>query len=144
MTPIPPTRREPGRTEDDSQQETGDSIRPSSQRMGGQAPLRPACRQMLFSKRENARAQDNKASRGKTPPKQNATAQKKTWTKNHPNPETKKQPLGRRKHTDQNKKPDFRTQKHGKSQTKTPGGRAWMSISKQKGGLDRESVSNDH
>ena len=49
MAPAPPTRREPGRTEDDSQQETGDSVRPSSQQVGGQAPLRPACRRVLFS-----------------------------------------------------------------------------------------------
>ena len=49
MAPAPPTRRETGRTEDDSQQETGYSARPSSQRVGGQAPLRPACRRMLFS-----------------------------------------------------------------------------------------------
>ena len=48
MAPAPPTRREPGRSEDDSQQETGDSARPSTRQVGGRAPLRPACRRMLF------------------------------------------------------------------------------------------------
>ena len=89
MAPAPPTRREPGRAEDDSQQETGDSVRPSSQLVGGQAAAgMPADALFLKRRCKSARQQSKQG----TPPRK----PEKTPKNKPPEPRTEKQPLGRR------------------------------------------------
>ena len=124
MAPAPPTRREPGRTEDDSQQETGNSARPSSQRVGGRAPLRPARRrcscptQEEMQEREQTqhgeRRPQKRREKRKTPPE---TPENRPRTKpKTPEPRTEKQPLGRRKNPETRHYPGFPGRKNRKSQ----------------------------
>ena len=125
MAPAPPTRREPGRTEDDSQQETGDSVRPSSQRVGGQAPLRPACRRCSCPMQERCKKQDSttrKNGQKQTRPR-NTRARDRRKKPRTPNRETATRP--NQKTRDKNTPPGFRAKtKHRKSQNnKSPTGR---------------------
>ena len=125
MAPAPPTRREPGRTEDDSQQETGDSARPSSQRVGGRAPLRPARRRCSCPTQEEMQEREQtqhgkrhpqkRREKRKTPPPKHPRNRPRTKPKT-PEPRTEKQPLGRRKNPEARHYPGFPGRKNRKSQ----------------------------
>ena len=130
MAPTPPpTRREPGHTGDDSQHETGDPARPSSQRVGGRAPLRPEHRHYTFSMRKRPH---------RKPQKKNQKTDQK-----HPNPE-KKQPLGRRKHPETECSAGLPDQKRTGKHKKNSGRTGLDEDLVDDVELDRKSVSNDH
>ena len=123
--PPPLTCREPGHTGNDSQQETGDLVWPSSQQVGGRAPLRPEHQHYTFPVQEETQEHKSKHSTGeqKTPRRKPEENPEKP-TKNL-NPETKTATRPKKTHLTKNSR--VSGPKHtGKRRGERPDGRAWV------------------